>query len=77
MGYAMRTKNYRYIEWLDRKTKELKAAELYDHQIDPSENNNAVNDPKYANILKTLQQQMKAGWKGAIPNAKKNKKKQV
>lgn len=40
MGYAMRTRRYRYVEWLDAATGELVARELYDHTIDPDENEN-------------------------------------
>ena len=31
MGYAMRTDKYRYVEWRDFKTGEMKAQELYEH----------------------------------------------
>ena len=40
MGYAMRTDRYRYIEWQDRRTREVVATELYDHDSDPQENTN-------------------------------------
>ncbi|HWA99132.1 MAG TPA: sulfatase [Pirellulales bacterium] len=40
MGYAMRTRRYRYIEWLDAMTGKLVVRELYDHTVDPDENEN-------------------------------------
>jgi arylsulfatase A-like enzyme len=40
MGYAMRTRRYRYVEWLDATTGVLVAQELYDHTVDPDENEN-------------------------------------
>lgn len=40
MGYALRTENYRYIEWLDAETGEIFAQELYNQQEDPDENKN-------------------------------------
>ena len=70
MGHAMRTQRYRYIEWLDRKTNEIKARELYDHKVDPAENNNAADDPDYSKIVKKLHKQMKVGWKGCVPSKK-------
>jgi iduronate 2-sulfatase len=67
IGYAMKTDRYRYIEWRHTKSGEIKARELYDHQIDPQENRNAVDDPKYANTLKELERMMKGSWKAALP----------
>jgi iduronate 2-sulfatase len=40
MGYALRTDNYRYIEWLDLENGEVYAQELYDQNQDPDENVN-------------------------------------
>jgi len=40
MGYSMRTDRYRYTEWRDRRTQEVVASELYDHETDPAENVN-------------------------------------
>jgi iduronate 2-sulfatase len=54
MGYTMRTDRFRYTEWQDRKTKEALARELYDHQIDPNENVNAVDQPEYAKDVQRL-----------------------
>jgi arylsulfatase A-like enzyme len=45
MGYALRTKSYRYIEWLDTETGEIYAQELYDQNQDPHENQNLAAAP--------------------------------
>ncbi|MBL8865628.1 MAG: sulfatase [Planctomycetia bacterium] len=65
MGYAMKTDRYRYVEWRDRKTGEVKAKELYDHEVDPNEDVNIAGSPASGVLLQQLESQMKAGWKGA------------
>jgi iduronate 2-sulfatase len=47
MGCSVRTGNIRYTEWRDWKTGETVARELYDHEGDPTELQNAVDDPKF------------------------------
>jgi arylsulfatase A-like enzyme len=69
IGYAMKTDRYRYIEWKHTKSGEIRARELYDHQVDPSENVNEISNPEYADTVKELQQIMKRGWRGAKPKA--------
>jgi iduronate 2-sulfatase len=59
MGYSMRSERYRYTEWKDVKNGNVLARELYDHQIDPSENVNAASLPVYAAAIKELEQLMK------------------
>lgn len=44
MGYAMRTKSHRLVEWRDFETGEVTARELYDHQNDASEKINLLAD---------------------------------
>ncbi|MBN2505792.1 MAG: sulfatase [Verrucomicrobia bacterium] len=58
-GVAMRTDRYRYVEWRNRKG-ELVARELYDHQADPQENNNAAHDPAHAPLIERLARQLRA-----------------
>ena len=65
MGRSVRTERYRYTEWGDEKT-----AELYDHQADPKEWNNLVNDGKHAEVVAQMRQLLRDGWKGALPNTK-------
>lgn len=67
MGYSTRTARYRYTRWEERKTGELFAAELYDHQVDPAENKNLAGDPALARTIKELDAIHEAGWKGARP----------
>lgn len=58
MGHAMRTDRYRYIEWFDRKTGEITARELYDHQHDAAENENIAIRPENADLLSKLNSQL-------------------
>jgi len=54
MGYSLRTDRYRYTEWRDHETGEVRARELYDHQQDPGENTNAVDKPRYSQAITDL-----------------------
>ena len=68
MGYTMRTDRYRFTMWVHRDDhSQVDAIELYDHQVDPQENNNISGKPENAGLVKDLTAKMKAGWKGAIP----------
>jgi len=62
IGRSARTERYCYNEWGDEKT-----AELYDHQTDPGEYTNLVNDPAQAGTLAGMRQLLRAGWMGARP----------
>jgi arylsulfatase A-like enzyme len=42
MGYSMRTDRWRYTEWIHRKSGQVIARELYDHENDPAENQNVA-----------------------------------
>ena len=44
MGYAIRTLRYRFVEWREFATGKVSARELYDHQSDPRELNNVIDD---------------------------------
>jgi arylsulfatase A-like enzyme len=61
IGYAMKTDRYRYIEWRHTKTGDIKARELYDHQLDPDENRNVIDKEEYAETVVKLEAQMRQG----------------
>jgi iduronate 2-sulfatase len=67
MGYALRTDRYRYVEWRNRQTGDVVATELYDHQVDPAENENVALRTANAGLVKRLSEQLAAGWRGAVP----------
>lgn len=59
MGYSMRSSRYRYTEWRDFKTGEVRARELYDHQNDDRESVNVVADAGHAAIAGQLAEQLR------------------
>ena len=52
MGYTIRTRDYRYVEWRNSDTGDALAVELYDHLKDPDENTNVAQNSDYHPILK-------------------------
>lgn len=61
MGYSVRSLTYRYTEWVRFNRRNLKpvwrdvaAAELYDHSVDPGEDVNVADDPRYVEVRDTL-----------------------
>lgn len=68
MGYAMRTDRYRYVEWKERDSGQIRARELYDHAHDAQENANIVarTDPA---LLEELSDQLTKGWMHALPGS--------
>ena len=67
MGRAVRTERYRYVEWRDRLDSRLVAAELYDHETDPLENENIASRPGNEELVKQLAQILSLGWQAAKP----------
>ena len=67
MGYSMRTDQYRYTEWIDRTTKEVKDRELYDLKNDPICKESIVFKPENKELVAQLHEEMQAGWKAAKP----------
>jgi len=74
MGYSMRTRKYRYTEWVnfDPKTftpdfNEVVANELYLHEQDPLEIENVASLQMYEILVKKLKSKLIAGWRGALP----------
>ena len=52
MGYTIRTRDYRYVEWRNSDTGDAVAVELYDHLKDPDEIANVAQNSAYHPILK-------------------------
>ena len=52
MGYTIRSRNYRYVEWRNSDTGDAVAVELYDHLKDPDEITNVAQNSAYHPILK-------------------------
>ncbi|MBU3005373.1 sulfatase [Paraglaciecola arctica] len=71
-GYTIRTNRYRYVEWYDKKQKQITARELYDHDIDPSESINIALNSENSTLINNLSNQLKMGWKAALPPGIKN-----
>lgn len=70
MGYSIRTKQYRYTEWVGWNSKTFKAnwtdvkdIELYDHFIDPDENLNLSGRPGLEEVQTDLRKQLRKGFK--------------
>ena len=67
MGYSIRTDQYRYTEWIDRRTNEVKERELYDLKNDPICKESIVFKPEYKELVSNLHEQLNAGWQNAKP----------
>lgn len=70
MGYSIRTKRYRYTEWISFNHTNFKpnwsivyGKELYDHLIDSKEDLNLENRPELLYIIKNLRKKLKLGWR--------------
>ncbi len=57
MGYAIRTKQYRFVEWRDFGSGEVKARELYDHDVDLGESTNLAANSN-AELIDRLTEQL-------------------
>lgn len=65
-GYSLRTDRFHYIQWRELDGS-FKSHELYDHQNDAIESRNVVSKKQYEETVEKLKQQLKAGWKAALP----------
>lgn len=62
MGYSMRTRQYRFTRWVDRKNpSKVEGIELYDHAVDPQENQNIAGDAANKELVEGLTKQLLAG----------------
>ncbi len=66
LGRSIRTDRWRYTEWRDPK-QQLAGTELYDETNDPQENLNLAGEAAHAETVQELAEQLKAGWKAALP----------
>jgi len=71
MGYSMRTKRYRYVEWKNTDNGKLVARELFDHETDPQENINIADLTENSDLVEQLSKQLNKGWKTALPKDKR------
>jgi hypothetical protein len=55
------------VEW---ETGDLKATELYDHELDPLETTNVSGDQAYARSLEEMAEILAAGWAAAGPETR-------
>lgn len=67
MGYAVRTRDFRYVVWKERESGKRVAEELYDRRSDPLETRNVADLPRYAEELARLRTLRDTGWKAALP----------
>ena len=67
MGYAVRTKKYRYVEWREWKTGSILARELYDQRLAPSEMHNIAGVKGQAGVVNRLEKILAGGWQ-ALPS---------
>ncbi|WP_133795697.1 sulfatase [Prosthecobacter fusiformis] len=65
-GRSIRTDRWRYTEWKNPKGMEA-GTELYDHKADPQETVNLAALPEHAKVIQVLSNQIKKGWKAALP----------
>ncbi|XP_053387158.1 iduronate 2-sulfatase-like [Mercenaria mercenaria] len=79
MAYIVRTKNYRYTEYVHynyatgKINWQTKAVELYDLSKDPFENINVAGFKKYGHVIAELRVKLKLGWrKSLLPNSSRN-----
>jgi len=59
MGYTMRTKRYRYTEWLSLKNRRVVGVELYDYETDPDETENLAKKPANKALVEKLSKMLK------------------
>ncbi|MEO9892723.1 sulfatase [Aurantibacter sp.] len=66
MGYSMRTEQYRFVAWKDRKNAQSKPVyvELYDHETDPDETKNIASE--HIELVEQLTIQLSKGWRGNL-----------
>lgn len=61
MGYTIRSGDWRYTEWIDKKKGEVVDRELYNHKDSSLDTENRINDPALTDTVKKLSQQLDKG----------------
>lgn len=76
MGYTVRTKHYRYTEWVRFSYEsyrpdwtQVSGVELYDHQKDRAENFNRADDEDYSTVRTQLSDILHNGWRDSLHGA--------
>ncbi|MDA7527816.1 sulfatase [Planctomicrobium sp.] len=57
-GHALRTNQYRFVQWRDKESRQITKRELYDHQTDPFETKNLAGFEEFGNIVSKLEMQL-------------------
>ena len=65
-GDSIRTERYLYTEWTG-KTGDTYARMLYDHKVDPEENENISENPENNELVAQLSKMLRDGWQGIRP----------
>lgn len=60
MGYSLRMDRWRYTEWINLDTGEVRERELYDHHDSSLADRNLIDDPRFAEQIATLAQHLNA-----------------
>ncbi|MEM7478927.1 MAG: sulfatase [Planctomycetota bacterium] len=68
MGYAVRSKSYRYVAWRDWQTQKTLSHELYDMRVEPVELKNLADNAEHFAILQQMQRYLDEGWRAAVPS---------
>ncbi len=64
-GYTVRSKRFRYIEWIDTKSAKLVGRDLFDFEKDPLGKENMAVNPEYKDVVEYLSSQLhenSTGW---------------
>ncbi len=72
MGYTVRTKRHRYVEWIEHGSERVVARELYDHETDPNEQKNVADATDHAMVVEKLSRRL-ATYRGASGHTGRSK----
>ena len=63
-GFSLRTDRWRYTEWINSETKEIKFRELYDHRDSPVATRNLANSPEHESLIAGFTKQLNSRERG-------------